>query len=224
MTMKHQLFTTLFKMVEVAETVGKPSIGVEAGHFYANQEPNTEVEAGVLLGVSILGFLEQAEIKTSAMVFIDDVVNKPEESLAPPEQIYIQSGLGKIATMGFKPDLIVCESALIPRGDEIIRQLKMGGKTKEYKDRTMLKNGWVPLTGKNGKSTLPSCQTLDAALYEKKISEHGGAVTVLEKSYARQQQQTKLVLEAMGIINPNILVLLFEGENVDIEYWGTKSE
>jgi hypothetical protein len=222
--MKHQLISTLYKIVEIAETIGKPPIVVEAGHFYANREPDANVEVGALLGVGVLGFLEQAGIKTSAMVFVDDLVNRPEELPGSLEQIYIQSGLDKIATTGFKPSLIVNESSLIPRGDEIIRQLEIGGKTKENKGRTMLKNGWVPLTGKNGKSTLPSCQTLDAALYEQKISDHGGAVTVLEKSYARQQQQTKLVLEAMGVINPNILVLLFEGEDVDIEYWGTKYE
>lgn len=217
--MKHQLMTTLFKMVEAAEIAGKPSIAVEAGHFYANQELDAKVEAGALLGVSILGFLEEFGVETSAMIFIDDLVNKPEESSGPPNQIYIQAGLDKITNSGFKPESIIYESQLIPRGAEIISQLEQAGKTKAHSDRVMLKKGWVPLTGKNGDSTVPSCQALDAALYEQKLLNHGGAVTVLEKTYAGQQLQTRLVLESIGIVHPNVLVLLFAGENVEVEYW-----
>lgn len=218
--MKHLLMQSLFRVAEKAEAVGKPSIVVEAGHFYANREPDAEVETGTLLGVGVLGFLEQIGAETSTIVFVDDLVNKPEELSGPPNQIFIQAGLDMIANLGFKPKSIVYESQLIAEGGKIISQLELTDKTKVYKNRLMLKNGWVPLTGKNGDSTIPSCQALDAALYEQKISEHGGAITVLERSYARQQQQTKLVLEAVGIINPNILVLLFDGQDVGIEYWG----
>lgn len=207
-------------VAEKAEVAGNPSIVVEAGHFYANREPDAEVETGTLLGVGVLGFLGQIGAETSTMVFVDDLVNKPEELSGSPNQVFIQAGLNMIANLGFKPKSIVYESQLIAKGGKIISQLERTNKTKVHKDRLMLKKGWVPLTGKNGDSTIPSCQTLDAALYEQKISEHGGAITVLERSYAQQQHQTKLVLEAMGIINPNILVLLFEGEDVDIEYWG----
>lgn len=214
------MIATLCKVVEAAERIGNPSIAVEAGHFYANKEPDAEVETGILLGVGVLGFLEQIGAETSTMVFVDDLVNKPEELSGPPNQIFIQAGLNMIANLGFKPKSIVYESQLIAKGGEIISQLERTDKTRVHKDRLMLKNGWVPLTGKNGDSTIPSCQALDAALYEQKISEHGGAITILEKSYARQQRQTKLILEAVGIINPNILVLLFDGQDVGIEYWG----
>lgn len=192
-----------------------PPILIEAGHFYADKGPGPEAIQGISVAISLLGLLDEQR-GVLKLLFVDDLIPLSPQDLHSA----VNSGITRVIDHGFKPDHTIYESELVAPAQASLDQLSLAGKTKDHKGRTMLKKGWVPLTGKGGNSRLPSCQMLDAVLYQWKLSRAGGVITVLDKSYYEQQQQTRKVLEAIGIINPNILIVLFDKNQVTADYWG----
>lgn len=206
------------------------SIVLEAGHFYVKGGLDAGAIAGAQVAVQILGLLESMwGMRATTMLFVDDVINKESEVGGGMEwgQI-VQSTIvpGAIATlqmMGFPPDQVVMESELIGVGQSGIARLIEKGLAKADKGTgwAKLKDGWVPLQGKAGMS-IPSCQMLDACLYDRKLGMYGGAITVLPANYRDQQIQTRKIVQAItGVNKPNVLVL-YQSVRGDVvpEYWG----
>lgn len=241
---KLQIFKILNKLIEKAK--GKPIV-LEAGHFYAKDGINNESLAGAYAGAGIASLMENFfEEIPYKMLFIDDVEVNLEETLLA------QTWLGVLNEVGFNPQDIVYESTLINAGLSAIRDLRNRELTyslneirrqrqnkldrkgtiiisEDPKRRTessndlLLKHGNIPLTGKAGNPSLPACEVLDAILYRQKLSQFGGAVTVLPVKYQKQQNNTKTILETfLNSHKPNIVVVYHNsrGEVTETNYWG----
>lgn len=236
--MAHQMMSTLFKLKEKAIAAGNPSIIVEAGHFYGDHGVDDGVLEGVQYAMGIIEYM-QNDVSLKRMLFIDDVGNHGDG-----EQVVdnIRYGIAAIASLGFVPDQIILETQLVPSSRIALSDLITDGKVKSqkikvdfardhnassYGFRDMLKDGWLPLTGKAGIQDHPSCSLIDAVLYKQKLEVHGGAVTVLtERGTHQQQRATRTILAAMGLVNPNVLVayVASPGNTVELDYWGDEHE
>ncbi len=217
------------KLIDAVIQKSPDSIVVEAGHVYANEEViDEEVSMGVEVAVEFLGLLQSFwGVQPERLLFVDDLVTSSEGSNYSQEEVtsFVSNVLRLMAMMDFVPDKVVHESWLIDDGLMVIQSLQEGQKTKVHRDRLMFKKGWFPLMGKGGQKDIPACAVLDAVLYQRKLTDFGGAITVLPKKYQDQQGKTKKILTALQeegeIGDLNILVVYFnEQQSLSFDYWG----
>ncbi len=193
------------------------SLVVEAGHFYAEKGVDEEVLAGVQTAASLLQLaISFFNIKPDQMVLVDDI----GVAIQP---FMVQAAVANFIRFGFEQNNVVYESGLVSDGNVAIANLKAKRLTKEHKGRERLKKGWIPLQGKAGIAEHPACEVLDAVLYQRKLNQWGGAITVLPQGYQEQQQKTKIIFQAITDIQmPNALVVYHDkqAEVTEIDYWG----
>jgi len=192
---------------------------VEAAHFYAEKGVDDQALAGACVAANLLPLLVGFfDVQPEQMLLVDDIGMKIEPFM-------IQAAVANLIQYGFEPKHVIYESDLMKKGEELIIGLKEKGLTKDHQGRARLKQGWIPLQGKAGITNYPSCEVLDAVLYQQKLSEWGGAITVLPHGYQEQQGKTKTIFQAVtGIKTPNILVFYHnkESEVIDVDYWGER--
>lgn len=208
----------------LAGAAGEMPVVVEAAHVYADKPVGTEVEAGVVAALPLIGQLAALPVEVETMLFVDDLV----AGIGGDEALnkVMEGVLGTLAGFGYHPGRVRYESALVSEANRLLFQLLRKGKTKSYNGRVMFKNGWWSLKGKDKNPNLPCCELLDAVLYMKKLEQFGGAVTVLPESYQLQQAKTKAILAAAGHESPNVLVVFHDDRGVitNFIYWGADEE
>lgn len=211
--MAEKLTKYLSQLVEKADGL----VVVEAGHFYAEEGVDDQVLAGVQVAANLLQLMvDFFSLKPDQMLLVDDIGEKIEPFM-------IQAAIANLIQFGFEPEYVIYESQLVNKGKEVIESLKQKGLAKDHQGRARLKQGWIPLQGKAGIADYPACEVLDTVLYQQKLSQWAGAVTILPHGYQEQQQKTKKVLQALSNIQkPNVLVVYHNksAEVTDIGYWG----
>ena len=220
----------LIKQVDKVCQITGGSVVLEAAHFYVQDGLNEQALVGARVALDLIELMTCFNgINPMKMLFVDDVVNKKAEmnpAVSFGQIIHstvVPGAIAILGNMGYLPDSIVMESDLINQGNNNIQDLLSRGLAKTHKGLAMLKTGWIRLQGKAGDASIPSCETLDATLYTRKLGSYGGAITVLPNGYQVQQGKTRSVLQAISEVHkPNVLVVYHnkKAEIVDMDYWG----
>lgn len=200
---------------ELKQVSGGGSVVIESAHFYAERGLDWLALLGAQIAIDLANVLTGWGAEVEQILFVDDIGNIGIEPAITHE-------LAVLAEHGYCPSWVVYESSLVGGGQALIDQLVQSGKTKEHSGRLKLKDGFFPIQGKAGKSDHPSCEVLDAVLYQQKMQAATGAVTVLPESYFEQQTKTRKILQAIGVLTPNVLVVCHDhsGSITKTQYWG----
>lgn len=162
-------------------------IVVEAGHYYTNSG-NLPLESrqGAKIGRRLVKALRDAGREVVPEIFEDDF----HGTKGP----HVKRLRKQVRKTGFHPQKTRREDDMVPKAEEMIRELNDAGKTRKGGER--LRKSGLRLKGSDGK---PTCAVLDAALMVERHGEHQGhQVIVLPESYKSEQRAAREVLSEMN--------------------------
>ncbi len=174
---------------------------IEAGHIYADQQPQEEHFKGAQVARAIQHQLNTADVKN--WLFVDDY--NPDTS-----RLDIATYQDQLASHGFPIDRTVKESTVATWAEDIVEYLLWHGHAVQDG------NGGAELQNGTGlyKGGDYQCSLLDATLYLEKLGVADHAVTVLPATYREQQQKTADVLNALHVDQSQITRVYFDNGNV----------
>jgi hypothetical protein len=218
-------------------------IGVEAGHMYsphhfkeANDKP-LEALHGLALATRVRDRLEQSDIDTHQIFFIDDISPHEEQKKSQDawrSQMFMNRPLEQATELIETPLRIMTEHDAIQPGLELVALLKANAAQSD--DYRLSKDGrhvvygqgdasqTIPLTGyQNGQTLypdLPSCEVMDLATYKKRIKQDGQTVTLLPQWYGPEQARVQKLFGLLGEKPPIVTALYDEkGQIVSVADW-----
>lgn len=199
--------------INIPKTNASEKIIVEAGHIYTNELHGQDQESGVAFGGVISDLFNNLGYNTEKWLFIDDYnpqfANKP---IILNEKKYISF----LKKHNFSPDKIVHESEMVKVAKgELEFLIKHNFVSEGYNDKKLyLTKGNILLFDPS--TDIYSCSLLDACLYKQKLEQSDVCITVLDKKWTKQQQNTKQVVKKMGY-NPEKVVGVFYSNNSSYE-------
>lgn len=178
---------------------------VEAGHIYTHETPNLEHIMGARLGGMLSGYLQVFGADVSKWLFVDNYNPGFEDK---PQDLNLQDYVEMISDSGFKPDKIKFEADLVDHAKEAIRFLESKNYAGERHDgKIVLYKGGLLLH--DPEEDKFACSLLDACLYQEKLNEADGCITVLDRKYAPQQKGTLIILKKLGVETGRIVPFLY---------------
>jgi len=206
---------------------------VESGHVYLHpqyleredHEMITEEELqGVKVGLLVQQLLLEAGVSVQTMLFVDDLHgNRGNEA---ETEIKRQDVLAHFNSIGFSPDQVVYEQALMTSAAHLYGRLVQKGVIKSGDRYLPEQYGSIQLYTEVDK--LPTCALIDAALYLKKMgpARDRATITVLPDHYLKQQDQVRYILGAVGESSLAVAVLYVaeNGEPSKYDSWKNKAQ
>ncbi|MFH1506602.1 MAG: hypothetical protein ABIE94_06495 [archaeon] len=187
----------------------KPSIIVEAGHIYTDEQPGLEHKIGAMCGNLLSNYLELFGAEIKKWLFID---NYNPHFGNKPQDLDVESYIASLSGLGFAPDEVVYEADLVEKAKEIIGYLEKKSYTSPYHNgKTVLQKGKILLYDPENEKYM--CSLLDACLYMEKLEVADGCVTILDQQYTSQQKGTLTILKKIGVDTTKIFPFFYSTSN-----------
>ncbi|MDO8582936.1 MAG: hypothetical protein Q7R51_00210 [bacterium] len=215
-----------------------PMIDVEGVQYYAisrDHDQLPDIITGTKISKKIASTLQMKGFSIRRSVFFDDVEFERANQARASRTFAIINHLNvidhAIEDSGWEAEKTYYESRYEYPAKDLIARIKGAAKDSPsirisadgkrvlyYEDN---KRKSIKLLGKDRDQDYPSCEVLDACVYEDKLS--GGvdaAITVLPESYRDQQNRVKKLFEIIGKVPP-VLTVFFkpDGKIVEIDQW-----
>lgn len=199
--------------IKIANGDKKPKVIVEAGHIYTNEIPGQEHQIGAEIGSLVANLFTMVGYEVQKLLFVDNYNPTFEDK---PQSLDLWNYLNFLEGCGFSPD-------------KVIYEMEMAQPAKEALDFLVENNfaGQHDLTGKfllnkgnillyDPETERFSCSLLDACLYQQKLKESAGTITVLDQQYSSQQKGTLTILKKLGVDTSGIAPFYYNTPNAVI--------
>lgn len=168
---------------------------IEAGHIYANESPGLEHKLGAEWGSFLSQYLKVFGATVDKWLFIDDYNPSYEDKPLVLDQ---PSYLAMLTSLGFKPDNIIYETAMVEKAKDALSYLIDQDYTSVQNDGSIiLQKDRILLYNPENEKYM--CSLLDACLYMEKMKHADICMTVLESQYIPQQKGTLTILKKLGV-------------------------
>jgi hypothetical protein len=203
---------------------------IEIGHPGPEEANNHTLTVGLALGSVIHGNGDIPEF----IVFVDEVAvsQRPAGRFFSTFINYYRRKLEDVLSEEGLNARVLYESEMIERGLAIVDEIKE--REQDYSDARLSRDGGklimgsgenrqrIRLLGYGNHVDLPSCEVMDLACYELKLSEADRAITVIGERYRAQQKRVRLLAQFLDWSLPvEVVYVDAEGQATDTESWLT---